>query len=64
MGGSGAEGKRGSAKGYLWLKNREPAFKLLAYVMSWDEDQGTNEPRSLQCNIQGWKRKYGLEEGL
>lgn len=47
MGGSGAEGKRGSAKGYLWLKDREPAFKLLAYVMSWDEDQGTNEPRSL-----------------
>ena len=64
MGGSGAEGRRGSAKGYLWLKDREPVFKLLAYVMSWDEDQGTNEPRSMQCNIQGWKRKYGLVEGL
>ncbi|XP_060152278.1 amyloid-beta A4 precursor protein-binding family B member 3 isoform X3 [Globicephala melas] len=45
MGGSGAEGGRGSAKGYLSLKDREGRT-------SRSEDQGTNEPRSLHCSIQ------------
>ncbi|XP_007194155.2 amyloid-beta A4 precursor protein-binding family B member 3 isoform X1 [Balaenoptera acutorostrata] len=45
MGGSGAEGGRGSAKGYPSLKDREGRT-------SRSEDQGTNEPRSLHCSIQ------------
>lgn len=62
MGGSVAEEDEGAWA--YWLKDREPVFKLLAYIMSWDEDQGTNEPDL--CNAiskvgsanMGWCKGY------